>query len=64
MKCRTQRMAHRKRACGDSLVSLSEGIKVKLDVVAVAYCGERNNSIEGRPVSIIYAETGVKDVHP
>lgn len=57
-------MAHGKRADGDSLVSLSEGIKVKLDVVAVAYCGERNHCVEGRPLSIIYAETGVKDVHP
>lgn len=64
MECRTQRKAHRKRACGDSLVRLSEGIKVKSDVVAVACCGERNHSIEGRTVSSIYAETGVKDVHP
>ena len=46
------------------MVSLSEGIKVKLDVVTVAYCGERNHCVEGRTVSIIYAETGVKDVHP
>lgn len=64
MECRSQRMAHRKRAYGDSMMSLSEGIKVKLDVVAVVYCGERNHCVEGRPVSIIYAETGVKDVHP
>lgn len=53
-----------KKADADSLVSLSEGIKVKSDVVAVACCGERNHGVEGRPVSIIYAETGVKDVHP
>lgn len=64
MECRTQRKAHRKGACGDSLVRLSEGIKVKLDVVAVAYCGERNHCVEGRTVGIIYAETGVKDIHP
>ena len=64
MECRTQRPAHRKRAGANTLVSLSEGIKVKLDVVAVAYCGERNHCVEGRPLSIIYAETGVKDVHP
>lgn len=43
---------------------LSEGIKVKSDVVAMAYYEERYHCIEGRPVSIIYAETGVKDVHP
>ena len=46
------------------MMRLSDGIKVKSDVVAVAYCGERYHSIEGRPVSIIYAETGVKDIHP
>lgn len=53
-----------KKVDANTLVSLSEGIKVKLDVVAVAYCGERNHCVEGRPVSIIYAETGVKDIHP